>query len=84
MRTLTRLIAVLLLSASLLAQAPNLAGQWQGVLAAGKELRIVVVITTTDGLKATMYSIDQTPQGIPATTITLTVMANAHRIASEL
>jgi uncharacterized protein (TIGR03435 family) len=71
MKTLTRSIAVLLLSASLLAQAPNMAGQWQGVLAAGKELRIVVVITTTDGLKATMYSIDQTPQGIPATTITM-------------
>jgi uncharacterized protein (TIGR03435 family) len=71
MRTLTRLIAVLLLPASLLAQAPNMAGQWQGVLPAGKELRIVVVITNTDGLKATMYSIDQTPQGIPATTITM-------------
>jgi uncharacterized protein (TIGR03435 family) len=71
MRTLTRSIAVLLLSASVLAQAPNMAGQWQGVLPAGKELRIVVVITTTDGLKATMYSIDQTPQGIPATTITM-------------
>ncbi len=71
MRTLTRLIAVLLLSASLLAQAPNMTGQWQGVLAAGKELRIVVVITNTDGLKATLYSIDQTPQGIPATTITM-------------
>jgi uncharacterized protein (TIGR03435 family) len=71
MRTLTRLIPVLLLSASLLAQAPNMAGQWQGVLPAGKELRIVVVITNTDGLKATMYSIDQTPQGIPATAITM-------------
>jgi uncharacterized protein (TIGR03435 family) len=71
MRILTRSIAVLLLSASLLAQTPNMAGQWQGVLPAGKELRIVVVITNTDGLKATMYSIDQTPQGIPATTITM-------------
>jgi uncharacterized protein (TIGR03435 family) len=71
MRILTRSTAVLLLSASLLAQTPNMAGQWQGVLPAGKELRIVVVITNTDGLKATMYSIDQTPQGIPATTITM-------------
>jgi bla regulator protein blaR1 len=72
MRTLTRSIAALyLLSASLLAQAPNLSGQWQGVLAVGKDLRIVVVITTTDGLKATMFSIDQTPQGIPASAITL-------------
>jgi uncharacterized protein (TIGR03435 family) len=59
------------LSASVLAQAPDLAGQWQGTLQAGKELRMVVVVTTTDGLKATMYSIDQTPQGIPATAVTL-------------
>jgi len=72
MKTLTRSIAVsLLLSVSLLAQSPNMAGHWQGVLQAGKDLRIVVVITSTDGLKATMYSIDQTPQGIPATTITM-------------
>lgn len=62
---------LLLLSVSLLAQPQNLAGQWQGVLQAGKDLRIVVVITSTDGLKATMYSIDQTPQGIPANTITM-------------
>jgi uncharacterized protein (TIGR03435 family) len=72
MKTLMRSIAVLfLLSTTLLAQAPNLAGQWQGVLQAGKELRIVVVITNAGGLRATMYSIDQTPQGIPATTITI-------------
>src|SRR6185436_5148659 len=71
MKTLTRSIAVLLLSASLLAQAPNMAGQWQGVLQAGKDLRMVVVITSAGGLKATMYSIDQTPQGIPANPITL-------------
>lgn len=70
MKTLTRSIAALLvLSASLLAQAQNMAGQWQGVLQAGKDLRIVVVITSADGLKATMYSIDQTPQGIPANAI---------------
>ncbi len=71
MQTLTRSIAVLLLSASMLAQSPNMAGQWQGVLPAGKDLRIIVVITNTNGLRATMYSIDQTPQGIPATSITL-------------
>jgi bla regulator protein blaR1 len=64
-------MGLLLLSVSLLAQPQNVAGQWQGVLQAGKDLRIVVVITSTDGLKATMYSIDQTPQGIPANTITM-------------
>jgi uncharacterized protein (TIGR03435 family) len=72
MKTLTRsVVALLVLSATLLAQAQNMAGQWQGVLQAGKDLRIVVVITNADGLRATMHSIDQTPQGIPATAITL-------------
>src|SRR5215204_6935351 len=71
-RILTRsIVTMLLLSASLLAQSQTLAGQWQGVLQVGKDLRIVLVITTADGLKATMYSIDQTPQGIPANPITL-------------
>ena len=46
MKILTRSIAVLLvLSASLLAQAPNMSGQWQGVLQAGKDLRVVVIVT---------------------------------------
>jgi uncharacterized protein (TIGR03435 family) len=72
MKTLMRVIAALVvLSASPVAQAPNLAGTWQGVLQAGKELRIVVVMTNTDGLKATMYSIDQSFQGIPGTSATL-------------
>ena len=73
MKTLTRSIAVLLvLSASLLAQTPTMAGQWQGVLQAGKDLRVVVVITNADGLKAVMHLIDQgLGQGIPATSVTL-------------
>jgi len=38
----------------------------QGTLQAGKELRIVFRVSTTDAdnLKAVMYSIDQSPQGI--------------------
>jgi uncharacterized protein (TIGR03435 family) len=72
MKTLTRSMAVLLLSASLLAQAPNMAGQWQGVLQAGKDLRVVVLITNADGLKAVMHLIDQgLGQGIPATSAAL-------------
>jgi uncharacterized protein (TIGR03435 family) len=73
MKTPTRSIAMLLvLSASLLAQAPNMAGQWQGVLQAGKDLRVVVVITNADGLKGVMHLIDQgLGQGIPATSVTL-------------
>jgi len=46
--------------------AQSLAGTWQGTLQAGKELRIVFRVSTTDAdnLKAVMYSIDQSPQGI--------------------
>jgi len=49
--------------------AQNVIGDWQGTLQAGKELRIVVKISTTDNdaLKAVMYSIDQGGQPIPAT-----------------
>jgi len=72
MKTFTRWIAVVvLLSASVLAQAQNIAGNWQGTLQVGKDLRIVVVITNTDGLKAMMYIIDQSGQGLPASSITL-------------
>jgi uncharacterized protein (TIGR03435 family) len=72
MRTLTRLIAVLvLLSASVLAQAANITGNWQGTLRAGKDLRVVVAIANTDGLKAMMYIIDQSGQGLPASSVTL-------------
>jgi uncharacterized protein (TIGR03435 family) len=51
-----------LLTGSLHAQ--TLAGDWQGTLKAGKDLRIVLKIAKDDKSvwKATMYSIDQTPQ----------------------
>ncbi len=56
--------------------AQNLTGSWQGTLKLGDKpdapkLRIVFKVSTTDGdtLKASMYSIDQSPQGI-ATNIT--------------
>src|SRR5262245_8775458 len=74
MKTLTRSIAVLaVLSASVLAQPQNMAGQWQGTLQAGKELRLVFVIANADGggLRATMHSIDQGSQGIPVSEISL-------------
>jgi uncharacterized protein (TIGR03435 family) len=56
---------------ALFAQA--LTGAWQGTLQAGKELRVVVRISTTDkdGLKALMYSIDQTPQPFPSSIVSL-------------
>ena len=58
---------------SLLAQ--SLKGTWQGSLKLpnGKELRTVVKIDTSDNdaLKAVFYSIDQTGQGIPVSSVTL-------------
>ena len=58
--------------AAIHAQAP-ITGNWQGTLNVGKELRLVVVIANADGggLRATFYSIDQTPQGMPASNVTL-------------
>ena len=44
-------------------RAQDLTGNWQGTLKAGKDLRIIVVITKGDGrFKGQMYSIDQTAQ----------------------
>lgn len=44
-------------------RAQDLTGNWQGTLKAGKDLRIIVVITKDDGrFKGQMYSIDQTAQ----------------------
>ena len=74
-------IVVLCLVAAVAAQAPNLVGQWQGTLAIqGKELRLVFVIAAVgqgNTLSATMYSIDQTPNPIPAT---ITVQGGAVRL----
>jgi uncharacterized protein (TIGR03435 family) len=54
--------------------AQSLAGIWQGNLTApnGQTLRIQMRVSTTDadGLKALMYSIDQTPQPFPSGAIT--------------
>jgi uncharacterized protein (TIGR03435 family) len=73
MRSLARwtVLAVVILSAGVAAQGQNLAGQWQGTLAAGPGLRLVVVLTANaagGGYSATFYSIDQTPVGLAATT----------------
>jgi uncharacterized protein (TIGR03435 family) len=53
--------------------AHDIAGTWQGTLHVGKDLRTVLkVVKADDGaLKATLYSIDQSGQGIPVTSITL-------------
>jgi uncharacterized protein (TIGR03435 family) len=45
-----------------------LQGTWQGILHSKRELRLVVKIAKTSGTSytATLYSIDQTPQGFPS------------------
>ena len=54
------------------AHAPDLVGNWQGTLQAGKGLRIVLRVSKNDGkLKAAFYSIDQTPKPIDVTSISL-------------
>ncbi|HEV2647525.1 MAG TPA: TIGR03435 family protein [Acidobacteriaceae bacterium] len=51
-------------------RAQDIAGNWQGTLAAGKGLRMVIKITKDDGkLKGVMYSIDQSPQPIGLSTV---------------
>jgi uncharacterized protein (TIGR03435 family) len=62
-------------SAQAAAGSPNqsIVDTWQGTLhAPQKDLRTVLKITRTDAgaLSATLYSIDQTGQGFPATTVT--------------
>ena len=63
-------------------QAQNLAGNWQGTLAAGpQQLRIVFVLTTnaaSGGYTATMYSIDQAAGGVAAN---VTVQGGTLRLA---
>ena len=65
--------AVVLCMASV-AQAQNIAGDWQGTLKAGAaELRLVLHITRNDdgSLKATLDSVDQGANGIPVAAISL-------------
>lgn len=54
------------------AHAPDLVGNWQGTLAAGKGLRTILRISKVDGkLKADFYSIDQSSQPVAVTSISL-------------
>jgi len=62
------------------ASAQTITGNWQGVLQAGRDLRIVITIAEADGggVRGVMYSIDQSPQGVPAT---ITVQGSTVRMA---
>ena len=72
MKSLLRLVFLIVLLSAVTphAQTQNLAGQWQGTLQVGKELRLVFVLALTgqgNALSGTMYSIDQGAQGVAAT-----------------
>jgi pimeloyl-ACP methyl ester carboxylesterase len=74
LRVLLLMVAALI---SIVAHAqvstPNLDGNWQGTLGAGKGLRLVLQVAKADtgGGQATLYSIDQSPEGIPVNSFTL-------------
>ena len=63
----------LMLSGALYAQGPDISGNWQGTLQAGKGLRTVLKISKADngGWKGVMYSIDQGGQPIGLTSLTM-------------
>jgi hypothetical protein len=65
---------ILLVAGAELAQAQDVAGDWQGTLnAGGTDLRLVLHVTkAADGsLKATLDSVDQGANGIPVSSISL-------------
>lgn len=66
-------VVLLLASAILHAQTPDLSGNWQGTLTAGKGLRTLLKISKADtgGWKALFYSIDQSANPIAVTSVTV-------------
>jgi hypothetical protein len=58
---------------SLSLSAQDIAGDWQGTLNAGSGFRLILKIAKSDagGWKATVYSIDQSPNGLPVSSIAL-------------
>src|SRR5208283_1387051 len=68
------MMVVVLTSTVFVAKAQDVVGDWQGTIkAGGAELRLALHITKAEGgeLKATLDSIDQGANGIPASAITL-------------
>lgn len=61
-----------LLGTTMLAQNADVTGTWQGTLKAGKDLRLILVVSKDAGkLKASMYSIDQGAMPFKASTVSL-------------
>jgi bla regulator protein blaR1 len=73
MRSLILSLVALVSVMTGVARAQELSGNWQGTLDAGRPLRIVVKIANGDAgaLAAVLYSIDQTPQGLAASGVSL-------------
>jgi uncharacterized protein (TIGR03435 family) len=68
------LLLCLAAAAALQAQAPDIAGTWQGTLAPtpDRSLRVVFKLVRNNGnLTGNLYNIDQTPQPIPLTNVSL-------------
>jgi uncharacterized protein (TIGR03435 family) len=92
MRYRYALMATLVLLAGGVTSAQDLTGQWQGTINPGKELRLVFVVANADGggQRATMHSIDQGGQAIPAnvtvqgTTIRIEIPAGKVTIEGRL
>ena len=72
MKLLLRWMVVVVIMAVHTVYAQSIAGTWQGTLNAGKELRLVFIISNTSagGLAAMAHSIDQGGQGLPASAVT--------------
>lgn len=53
--------------------AQDITGNWQGTIKAGQDLRVILEIAKGDdgSWKATLYSIDQAPEGIPVNSLAL-------------
>jgi uncharacterized protein (TIGR03435 family) len=78
-----RFAAVLLCATGALhAQTPDISGNWQGTLVAGQGLRAIVKISKADtgGWKAAFYSIDQSPNPIAVTSVTVDKLSFAFTI----
>lgn len=71
MKSLIRCSVIAAFLAGHAAYAQNIAGTWQGTLNAGKELRLVVIVSNANGLAAMVHSIDQGGQGMPASSVTV-------------
>jgi uncharacterized protein (TIGR03435 family) len=72
MNRLMMFLAACIMFCTTLLCAQDVTGNWQGSLKAGKDLRIILVVTKDDGrLKASMYSIDQGSTPFKASSVTL-------------